>query len=247
MIDRSTNIKAALRSRQRGFLLNPFNFGGASASDPYFSSVTALLHFNGANGSTAFTDQKGGAWTRTGAAQISTDRSKFGASSLKLAGASDSISRSYVSSLFEWWSASFTIECWVYLNSYPGVGNIVGNMDSATPTNYWCFGVTSAGKVDFYYYNGAVNNVTGTAIIPLATWTHIMMTHEASTSKIRVGSSGVIEKEALRTGVPQSSVSYPLRVGLVNSIGFNGFIDDMRITRGVARDHSVPTAAFPDS
>ena len=34
MIDRSTNILAAMRSRQRGFLLNPFRFGSGSPTAP---------------------------------------------------------------------------------------------------------------------------------------------------------------------------------------------------------------------
>lgn len=42
MIDRSTDITAALRSRQRGFLLNPFRFGAPAftgALDPYTSGL----------------------------------------------------------------------------------------------------------------------------------------------------------------------------------------------------------------
>lgn len=35
MIDRSTNIQAALRSRQRGFLLNPFRFGAPAPSSNF--------------------------------------------------------------------------------------------------------------------------------------------------------------------------------------------------------------------
>lgn len=37
-IDRSTDVRAALRSRQRGFLLNPFRFGGGGGSPSFPSS-----------------------------------------------------------------------------------------------------------------------------------------------------------------------------------------------------------------
>ena len=40
MIDRSTNINAALRSRQRGFLLNPFRFQAPAPSTPYEDFTT---------------------------------------------------------------------------------------------------------------------------------------------------------------------------------------------------------------
>lgn len=36
MIDRSGNVKAAMRSRQRGFIINPFRFGGGGGGGPFF-------------------------------------------------------------------------------------------------------------------------------------------------------------------------------------------------------------------
>lgn len=58
MIDRSTNIQAALRSRQRGFLLNPFRFGGGGGGggDPHFANVSLLMHMDGSDGGTTFVD-----------------------------------------------------------------------------------------------------------------------------------------------------------------------------------------------
>ena len=59
MIDRSTNIQAALRSRQRGFLLNPFRFGGGGGGggvDPHFANVSLLMHMDGTDGGTTFVD-----------------------------------------------------------------------------------------------------------------------------------------------------------------------------------------------
>ncbi len=55
MISRSTDIKGALRSKQRGLLLNPFRFG-TTGGDPYRGNVVFLFHMDGANGSTTFTD-----------------------------------------------------------------------------------------------------------------------------------------------------------------------------------------------
>lgn len=82
MIERSINIRSALRSRQRGFLLNPYRFGNAGGK------VAALFHFDGPNGSTAIIDETGRSWTRNGSAQISTAQSVFGGASLLLPGGS---------------------------------------------------------------------------------------------------------------------------------------------------------------
>lgn len=69
MIDRSTNIRGALRRRQRGFIINPFRFGGGGGGG---SSYRSRLQFGGANGATIFIDDTGKTWTAGGGAQIST-------------------------------------------------------------------------------------------------------------------------------------------------------------------------------
>ena len=58
----------------KGFPLKP-----ALIKDPYYSSVTALLHMSGANGSTAFIDNSPNGYTvtRLGNPTISTAQSKF--------------------------------------------------------------------------------------------------------------------------------------------------------------------------
>lgn len=62
-------------------LLNPYRFGSAAPSgDPYWDKRVALLHFDGADGSTVFTDQKGLAtWGAGGTAALTTVDPKFGA------------------------------------------------------------------------------------------------------------------------------------------------------------------------
>jgi len=56
-------------------------FGGGRRGDPYWDDVTALLLFRGADGSTTFTDEKGGTWTASGGGTISTAQSVFNGSS----------------------------------------------------------------------------------------------------------------------------------------------------------------------
>ena len=79
----STDIKGALayRKRQQGFIMNPFRFGGAPApTDPDYANVSLLLHMDGTDGSTTFTDNSpiGHTVTAVSNAQINTARDKFG-------------------------------------------------------------------------------------------------------------------------------------------------------------------------
>lgn len=65
--------------------------GSAVESDPFFSSVSLLLHMEGANGSTTFTDSSSNSRTVTagGDAKISTAQKKYGNSSGLFDGSGD--------------------------------------------------------------------------------------------------------------------------------------------------------------
>lgn len=54
-------------------------FATNSADDPYWGTVVSLLHFEGADASTTFTDETGKVWTAAGNAQIDTAQYKYGA------------------------------------------------------------------------------------------------------------------------------------------------------------------------
>src|SRR5690606_25335751 len=94
----------------------PARFGSSPpAGDPYWSSVVALLDFNGVNGSTTFIDQSPApkTVTRSGSAQISTAQFKFGSGSLLLDGADSDINFGNVSD-FGFGTGDFTWECFVW-------------------------------------------------------------------------------------------------------------------------------------
>ena len=257
-----TDIESALasRGRQRALiegrgprvyelLLNSYRFGGSA--DPFYSSVPALLHMDGSNGSATFTDQKGGTYTRSGNAQISTAQSQWGGASGLFDGSGDWVSRAYSTALFDWWTTDFVAEIWLRPTAFPAAACVLGNMDPTGPTNFWSFGITSAGKVQFGYYNGSVfNTVTSAASVSTVTWTHCLMVHNGGT--IKVGFGGNFDGSAAVSGTPQSSAASNLVIGQVNNICWNGYMDDLRITKGAGAirysgsTYTVPPAAFPN-
>jgi hypothetical protein len=111
MISRSTNIKAALRARQRGFFMNPYRFG----SPP---KTSALLHFDGSDGSTAITDETGKPWTAVDGAALSTAWAKYGSASLLLGGIKSLSTPS--SADFDFGAGDFTIAFWINLLTNTG-------------------------------------------------------------------------------------------------------------------------------
>ena len=91
---------------------------GVASGDPYFANVVALLHFDGADGSTTFTDVKGHTFTAAGNAQIDTAQSLFGGASLLLDGSGDYI---WAADSADWdfGTADFAVELWGRFNALP--------------------------------------------------------------------------------------------------------------------------------
>lgn len=205
-------------------------------TDPNFASVSLLLHMNGSNGSTTFTDNSSSALaiTANGNAQISTAQSKFGGASGLFDGSGDYLSFSAISIGA---STDVTLECWIYLNSVSDVG-IFGTTFSGN----WQLLAVMAGKL-YAYWNG-VEVEEPTASITTSTWHHVAITRASGTVRLFVNGT-------LRATASSSTTNFSVsRIANTTYRGdLNGYVDDARITVGVARytaSFTAPTAAFPD-
>ena len=90
----------------------------SQSADPYFSNVSLLLHMDGSNGSTTFTDNSSNGFTVTanGNAQISTAQSKWNGASGYFDGAGDFLTVP-VNSAFELGTGDFDVELWARFDS----------------------------------------------------------------------------------------------------------------------------------
>jgi len=223
--------------------INPYQFAAAAGpADPNFANVSLLLHGDGTNGSTTFTDSSSYNHTVTanGNAQISTTQSKFGGASMYFDGGGDRLTVS--DSSFTFGTGEFTIEFWVYILSAAD-GEAIASCGSGDGS--W--------QLRFRNRNGTIDLKIGsstsvTSTISLNTWHHFAITRDSSNTA-RMFLNGTIDDSAtLNTNLDQSD----LRIG-VNRSGanyFHGYIDDFRITKGVARytaNFTPPTAPFPDA
>lgn len=238
------------RFRQRGFIINPFAFGGGGG-DPYWSNVVSLLHFNGTNGSTTYTDEKGLTWTSNGAnIALSTTSPKFGSASLAITG-TNSYAETPSTTAFEFGTGDFTIEGWLNPNAYSNNPNIISNRNSS---NGITLRISSAGKLQFFPGTGSFI-ITGTTTVSTGAWTHFALTRQGTTNRIFLG--GNLEASG------SNSTNYTIAAGMASTtrIGYStnsgsfaerwdGKLDEMRTTKGVCRytaSFTPPTAAFPNS
>lgn len=226
---------------------------GGGATDPYWANVSSLLHFDGADGSTTFTDQTGKTWTANGSAQIDTAQSKFGgASLLGYNGSAYSQVETNSHTDFDFGTDDFTVEWWQRWNSmstplyqcaFQRGYNTAGALTVVTGN--------SDGKYLVIFNNNVVICAESTAGTT-GSWVHYALTRSGTT--VTLWRHGVAS--ATGTSATNLTISKKLAVGGyatdsgADGQAFNGHIDEFRITRGIARytaNFTPPSAPFPDS
>lgn len=239
------------RRLQRGFFTLPGGMGSAfppGGGDPNFANVQLLLHMEGADGSTTFTDSSSSPKTVTanGNAQIDTAQSKFGSSSCLLDGSGDYLGLPNAASVVPE-SGNFTVEAFVRMASFSGNNTLYGTGDAQISSGF-LFTVNSSGLLQVFGTNA--NIVAPAGSVSLSTWTHIALTRSGSTWRTFAG--GVLA--ASGTNSNNYAANSTVYIGARNYAGstgdyFNGHIDEFRFTKGVARytsNFTPPAAPFPD-
>jgi hypothetical protein len=220
-------------------------------NDPNFAFNSLLLHGNGTNGSTVITDSSGSPKTVTavGNAQISTAQSKFGGSSIAFDGNGDRLDCSTNLGLANFPASGQlgTIEGWFYFINVPSSRSaIAGVWGGPSNTIGWFFDINSAGNV-VMENGGNITTITLSSPISFNVWTFLALVNTGS--QLRVYKDGV----QVGTGSNYSPALSPdvFRIGTRNigDLPVNGYIDEFRVTTGVARytaNFTPPTAPFPD-
>lgn len=212
----------------------------AAPQDIYLTSVGLLLNFDGADGSTNIADNSYSSKTVTalGTAKISTAQSKFGGSSLALAGAGAYVSTPDATS-FNFGANDFTIEAWVNpsatMNSGTGQKVFLAKWSSASNAS-WLVDYYQ-GNIRGHIRNGSTTYTTqGAATIPAGTWTHIAYSRLGSNFYFFVNGSLVGSSTST---LSVNSSAAPVLVGYkgdgVGTEYFTGYMDGVRISQRVAR------------
>ena len=181
-----------------------------------------------------------------GDARVSRAVSKFGSGAMSFAGGSDYLPVPSNVNL-ELGSGDFTIEAWIYLNARVSSSAIVSKGGNGA---YLIF-MGAGGELAFYAStNGSswtTANLTISTLPSLSTWHHIAVVR--SGNAVSTYFNGTFVQNAAMTGSLISQPSVPLLIGRYTD-SMNGYIDDLRITKGVARytaNFTPPTAALPTS
>ena len=215
--------------------------------DPYFYSTSLLLHFDGAHNSTSIVDSS--YLTKTSAAQgakISIAKNRFGGSSMYFNGSGDYVTVPDHPG-FDFGAEDFTIEYWEYrLGS--GTGSVMCRVRTGQGVNPWLLGHNESGTLKFYmsvdYANWAFGSLSMGSMIQNA-WTHYAVVRQGNT--VRTYQNGSQVSTASFTGtLPIGGGSLSIGRYADNSDNyFHGYLDDIRITRGVCRYPDGTTFSVP--
>lgn len=222
--------------------------------DLYGANVTLLMRGEGTNGSATFTDSSSYAhtFTRTGNTQVSTSQYKFGSGSLYNPGGSyrNNLLTSPVSTAAFELPGDFTVEAWVYMidrntccnafMSRSGGDNSSGGMMMSAANGNW----------SVHLYDTTWRLVNGAAL-PTGTWVHFAITR--SSNVVRYYINGAVQANTYTTSMTfYTNGQIELFAGHhtdTNWNDWNGYMDELRITKGVARygasSFSPPTKYYP--
>jgi hypothetical protein len=182
-----------------------------------------------------------------GGAQISTTQSKFGGASMSFDGNGDYL-RIRDSQNFVFGTGDFTIEFWVYYNS--GLTADVALFDgrpSGTNGVYPLIFSNTTGKLVWYINSAA--RITGTTTLSTGTWYHVAVARSGTSTKLFLNgtqeSSTYTDSNSYLLGTDR-----PIIAAAGATLGadpLNGYIDDLRITKGYARytaNFTAPVGPF---
>jgi hypothetical protein len=179
-----------------------------------------------------------------GNAQIDTSVVKYGTGSMYFDGSGDYLTYASTPNL-AYGSGEFTVELWVYLNAAPGGdAGLVDQRPASTNGSYFMLGVDSSRRL--FVYVSSAYRIGPTVAINTATWYHVAYVRTSGTGTLYLNGSSI--------GSWADTTTYAQSSGFIghhafNAADFNGYMDDLRITKGVARyvtNFTPPVARMPN-
>lgn len=233
----------------------PYTTAGAAPVAPELYTKL-LLHGEGANNSVVFTDAspllRGNA-TVYGNAKVSTAQFKFGSASILMDGAADALTYP-TSSDWDFGTGDFTIDAWVRIAAYGATPQVIvcHPLNGTDFSTRWLLYVQTDGAVNFDGYisnvSQGMNIASAAGTIPVNTWKHVAI--------VRSGNTFTLYVDGVSAGTASTANAIPTITGelVIGALDkspldwtINGHIDELRISKGIARwtaTFNVPAAPY---
>ena len=232
---------------------NPHIWKCSDSGLAFYLGGSLLLHADGANNSTTFTDSSLNAVTVTpsGTAKISTAQSKFGGSSMLFDGTGSCKISAPASGLFDVGAGDFTISCWVRPTSFSAWQYICGRSNSSGTTYCLALYIYTDGKLGFAADNSGGRWVNCATVLSINTWYHVEVCRVGNT--IRVFLNGVQDGSFSITGAVADYSAGKFVIGNLGEYSDSGghpcygYIDEFLFLKGTglhSNTFTPPTASY---
>jgi hypothetical protein len=205
----------------------------ASVSGNYVNLTGRQLGFE------TITDRAPGLVYAQGDAKLSTSQFKFGTASLALDGVGDYVSHPTTPD-FTFGTGNWTVELWAY-RTVTGVIQTLFDYRTASGA-YFQINLGSTGVTRFAV--SGVTQISGPNLV-LSTWTHIAVSKASNVTRMFVNGTVVGTTYTDTNNYGQAAVY--IGATSAGTGNFSGYIDDVRVSNGVARyttTFTAPTAAL---
>ena len=215
-------------------------FGQQASGGGGGSIVASLLHFDGTDGSTTFTDETGKVWTPTAGPTINAANKKYGTGCgyFPYTTNTNGYMTTPYSSDFAFGAGDFTIQVWVKFVTTTGVYGPIVVFDSIGATRGWLLlkGDTS-NRVSFSINTSAgAFTVEDPSAIPTAGYAHFAVVRDGGT--LRLYRDGIQVASTAISGTANAP-NVPCVIGALWGVGapvnthrLYAYLDDLKITKG---------------
>lgn len=220
--------------------------------DPHGTRVSCLLHGEGTEGAATMTDVKGNGFTATSAFTVAAQQ-RFGARSIYFSTTTSRVISASALDAFQVGGSggSFTVEGWFRFSS---VANTPTLWQSRVSTNQMLLLRLSGGLMELRGLNsGSLTLLTSTFAPVVDTWYHIAVSRPLGVAPLLFVDGVNFPLTGTFTyntgGVPANFVLGTNMDSIIAANGFTGYMDDIRVTKGVGRyggDFTPPDRAFLD-
>lgn len=225
------------------------NVSTAQPGEPYWNNVTLLLngddlvdHSNLMN-----------TCTTNGSTTYNTSIKKFGTGSLSLPGNNNTFKVNASAQTLLGTNNDFTVEFWCNIASNGNWACIIGQWDTNvyTGSQSWAIGYDTTGKISASIKSGDGTTSYSTTATTMSynTWHHVAFVRNGNTFTLYL--DGVYTSSFTYSGAIATGLNYLTINGYNNGFSyFSGYLDDIRITKGVARytyNFTPSTTAWPTS
>jgi hypothetical protein len=212
---------------------------GANVAASITGTVSLLCNFTNAG---IFDNTGKNNLETVGNAQIDTSVKKFGTGSMKFDGTGDYLA--FISNPdTTFGTGDFTIEGWFNSNSISTLQTIIERRSALTARGIAIFLETSTLKIRAGDTSTTAWEVTiDSGTLSSSTWYHFAVTRSGNTWRGFLDGTQIGSNVTWSGTVVDETSTWLIGAAFGGGAGMNGYIDDLRITKGVAR---YPTEPFP--